>query len=400
MARTASSSLSRAYLLAGTVAIGCYVVAPGVAGSAWLFELVGLSAAVAIAVGIAWFRPRPVLPWVLFLIAEVVFVAGDFFYYTYDLLFPAPADGLYIAYYPLQVAGRLSPIRSRSPGRHSASLLDALIISVGSGLLSWIYLIAPTPTTPRTPGWCRASCRWPTRPWTSCSSRWRCPAGPGRQHPYAGLPAPDREHRVPDRHRRGLRHHRAAGQLQPGQRPGRRLARHLHPVGRRCAASFDARAVEPGSGLDDVAHRRPGRGFSPPRPWSRRPRWLAQSSGDFDGFDVPVAAAASAVLFGLVLTRTLGLVASLREAVSRLERAERRERALRRAATALTAAPDRVRIRQAATDGANELMQGVTGVHVAVELSDEAEPSEPETSALEGVVVPLLTRPPPMASWS
>ncbi len=116
---------------------------PPFAGSPWLLVLVGLSTAVAIAVGIAWYRPRPMLPWVLFIVAQVLFIAGDFFYYTYDLSFPSLADGLYIAYYPLQVAGLLLLIRSRTPGKDWASLLDALIIAVGFGLLSWVYLIEP-----------------------------------------------------------------------------------------------------------------------------------------------------------------------------------------------------------------------------------------------------------------
>ena len=391
MARTASSSWSRAYLLAGTVAIGCYVVAPGVAGSAWLFELVGLSAAVAIAVGIAWFRPRPVLPWVLFLIAQVVFVAGDFFYYTYDLSFPAPADGLYIAYYPLQVAGLVLLIRSRSPGRDSASLLDALIISVGFGLLSWIYLIAPYAHHTEDAGLVSSfvSMAYPTMDVLLLAVAVRLVLGGStRTRAFQLLTASIVCLIVTDVVYGTI-------ELQGSYSLGSALdvgwlatyilwgAGALHPsmrelssqapvsttslTGARVVLLATATLVAPAT-------------------------LVANSLWPIDGFDVPVAAAASAVLFGLVLTRTLGLVASLREAVSRLERAERRERALRRAATALTAAPDRVRIRQAATDGANELMQGVTGVHVAVELSDEAEPSEPETSALEGVVVPLLTQ--------
>lgn len=136
---SASGRASRLYLLAGAGAVGSYLVLPPVVGSTWLFELVGLSAAVAIAIGVTWYRPQPMLPWVLFIVAQVLFVAGDFLYYSYDLPFPALADGFYIAYYPLQVAGLVLLIRSRSPGRDSASLLDALIITFGLGLLSWIF---------------------------------------------------------------------------------------------------------------------------------------------------------------------------------------------------------------------------------------------------------------------
>ena len=114
--------VSRLYLLAGAAAVCCYLVVPPFANSTWLFQLVGLSAAAAITVGVRRYRPQPVLPWVLFIVAQVVFVAGDFFYYTFDLAFPSAADGLYIAYYPLQAAGLLLLIRRRNPGTSSRRL--------------------------------------------------------------------------------------------------------------------------------------------------------------------------------------------------------------------------------------------------------------------------------------
>jgi PAS domain S-box-containing protein len=97
---------------------------------------------------------------------------------------------------------------------------------------------------------------------------------------------------------------------------------------------------------------------------------LANSQWPIEGFSVPVAAAASVVLFGLVLIRMVGLVASLHEAVGRHERAERRETVLRLAATELTAGPDRVLIRRAALDSARALVDGLSDVEIALEISD------------------------------
>ena len=391
MPRTASARWSHAYLLAGVLAIGCYVLAPGVAGSAWLFELVGLSAAAAIAVGIAWYRPRPVLPWVLFLVAQVVFVAGDFFYYTYDLSFPAPADGLYIAYYPLQVAGLLLLIRSRSPGRDSASLLDALIIAVGFGLLSWIYLIAPYAHHTDDAGLVSSfvSMAYPTMDVLLLAVAVRLVLGGGnRTRTFQLLTASIVCLIVTDVVYGAI-------ELQGSYSLGSALdvgwmvtyvlwgAGALHPSMRELSSR--APSAAPSLGGVRVVLLATATLVAPAM-------LVANSLWPIAGFDVPIAAAASAALFGLVLTRTLGLVSSLREAVSRLERAERRERVLRRAATALTAAPDRARIAQAATNGVNELMRGVPGVHVAVQLSDGTVTSLPRSAASESVVVPLSTQ--------
>ena len=40
-------------------------------------------------------------------------------------------------------AGLLLLIRRRSPGRDWASLVDAAIVTIGLGLLSWVFLISP-----------------------------------------------------------------------------------------------------------------------------------------------------------------------------------------------------------------------------------------------------------------
>lgn len=132
-----------AYLIVGVLASTAYFTVPGLEGNGLLFGLIGFSAAVAIVVGMARNRPRQVLPWALFAAAQVSFVAGDFPYYTFHFEFPSPGDMFYLAVYPLLVGGLLLLIRSRSAGRDRASLLDASIITVGLGLLAWVFLIEP-----------------------------------------------------------------------------------------------------------------------------------------------------------------------------------------------------------------------------------------------------------------
>src|SRR4029450_7632033 len=45
--------------------------------------------------------------------------------------------------YLLGVVGYAVLIRSRSPGRDRASLIDATVISTGGGMLAWVFLASP-----------------------------------------------------------------------------------------------------------------------------------------------------------------------------------------------------------------------------------------------------------------
>jgi PAS domain S-box-containing protein len=385
-----SGGVSRLYLLVGGIALGCYLLLPPVVGSTWLFELVGLSAAVAIAVGVAWYRPRPVLPWVLFIIAQVLFVTGDFFYYTYDLSFPSFADGLYIAYYPLQAAGLLLLIRSRTPGKDSASLLDALIITVGFGLLSWVYLIEPYTHGDDNPLSSFVSMAYPCMDVLLLAVAARLFMGNGaRPRAFYLLTASIVCLILTDVAYGAI-------ELDGSYSMGSSL-----DVGWMSTyLLWGAAALHPS--MRELSTRAPATGASLT---GKRILLLAaatliapvtlvtNSQWTSDGFNVPVAAAASAVLFVLVLARMVGLVSSLRDAVGRHQRAERRETVLRHAATALTAAPDREHIRRAAVDGARDLVQGLAKVDIAVEICDRHAPTEAVTIAPpDAVVVSLSTQ--------
>jgi diguanylate cyclase (GGDEF)-like protein/PAS domain S-box-containing protein len=126
-----------------------YLFAPKPINSGPVFNAIGLSAVVAIVVGIRINRIPQKLPWVLFALAQALFVAGDVIAYNYQRFFgrplpyPSVADGLYLAVYPALVAGILLLIRRRLPGRDTAGLLDSLVITLAAGLISWVFLIAP-----------------------------------------------------------------------------------------------------------------------------------------------------------------------------------------------------------------------------------------------------------------
>ena len=114
-----------------------------------LFNVIGLSASVAIVIGARMHDPRQRLPWYLVAIGQALFVAGDVITYNYDRFFgtappfPSIGDLLYLSVYPFLIAGVLLLVRQRSPGRDRASLIDSLIIAIGIGTLSWVFLLAP-----------------------------------------------------------------------------------------------------------------------------------------------------------------------------------------------------------------------------------------------------------------
>ncbi len=116
----------------------------------YLWGLLGLGSAAAITVGIIRNQPTHPLAWIFIAFGITTFALGDI---TYDLLtkylhevnpYPSIADVFYLATYPFLSAGLITMVRSRR--RHdddSGALLDALIITSGLGVLSWIYLIQP-----------------------------------------------------------------------------------------------------------------------------------------------------------------------------------------------------------------------------------------------------------------
>jgi signal transduction histidine kinase len=148
-----------AYLACGAVvAVAYYLVpatdlAPRWAAKIGLYNGLGLSAVAAIAVGVARHRPERPLPWYLFATGLLSYVTADIIFYTYqDILhlevFPSAADVFYLAAYPFLMAGLLLLIRSRSPGADRASLLDALVVTVGVGMVSWVFLVGPLAQAP------------------------------------------------------------------------------------------------------------------------------------------------------------------------------------------------------------------------------------------------------------
>ncbi len=143
----------RAWLLYLAVAYGLlagFALVPGMR-QGWVFNLIAGSSPVAILLAVRMWRPETRTPWYLFALGQALFVAGDVVTYNYstwfdgaELPFPSVGDVLYLSVYPPLVAGILLIIRRRSPGRDRESLIDSLIVAIGVGVISWVFLMGPT----------------------------------------------------------------------------------------------------------------------------------------------------------------------------------------------------------------------------------------------------------------
>jgi diguanylate cyclase (GGDEF)-like protein/PAS domain S-box-containing protein len=137
------------YLVVGGLLTAGYLWVPPLKANGPLINLLGLSSSVAIAVGIYLHRPKARAAWLLFIVGQFLFFAGDLYTYSYPKLFgvevefPSLGDAIYLTVYPALVAGLLLLVRRRNPRGDRAGVIDSLILTVGIGLLSWVFLIAP-----------------------------------------------------------------------------------------------------------------------------------------------------------------------------------------------------------------------------------------------------------------
>jgi diguanylate cyclase (GGDEF)-like protein/PAS domain S-box-containing protein len=113
------------------------------------FGVLGVAPVVAVVAGVRLYRPSCPTAWYLFAAGQFAFTVGDMIFYVHEYLlrqeppFPSVADVFYLATYPCLIVGLLLLVKRRTPGRDRASLVDALIVAVSMGLLSWEFLMVP-----------------------------------------------------------------------------------------------------------------------------------------------------------------------------------------------------------------------------------------------------------------
>jgi len=137
------------YLAAGAVVCALYVFVPPFAGSGPVMNLLGLSAVIAIVVGVRRHRPASPRPWWWFAGGLTLFWLGDLYTYSYprlfgaDVPFPSFGDAVYLLVYPVLMVGLVMLVRRRNPESDRAGVIDSMIMTLGLALPSWVALIEP-----------------------------------------------------------------------------------------------------------------------------------------------------------------------------------------------------------------------------------------------------------------
>jgi diguanylate cyclase (GGDEF)-like protein/PAS domain S-box-containing protein len=114
-----------------------------------IFVALGITGVTGIVLGVFVNRPVHRVPWLMLAAGNLAFAAGEAAQVVLIQLlheqnpFPSIADGFYLAAYPLYAAGLLGFVHRRTSWRDRAALVDALTLTVGLALLSWLFLIEP-----------------------------------------------------------------------------------------------------------------------------------------------------------------------------------------------------------------------------------------------------------------
>ncbi|HEY0535533.1 MAG TPA: EAL domain-containing protein [Actinoplanes sp.] len=110
---------------------------------------IALSATAAVVAGVRRHRPRRALPWLLYGGGILAFGTASFTAIVLSVIrhetaFPSLADAVFVgACFPMLLAGLLMLTRSGAATRDRTSTIDALILTVGAGFLSYTFLISP-----------------------------------------------------------------------------------------------------------------------------------------------------------------------------------------------------------------------------------------------------------------
>ena len=132
----------------GAILIGIYFLLPTPDLQDFAYQVPGMLAVVAVLAGVAIHRPTSRGPWILLAIGLALTSAGDWTWVIMERAyglepFPSVADAFYLSGIGVTGAAIVWLLRGRIPDGDRAGVLDALIVAVGVGLVSWIFLMAP-----------------------------------------------------------------------------------------------------------------------------------------------------------------------------------------------------------------------------------------------------------------
>jgi HPt (histidine-containing phosphotransfer) domain-containing protein len=152
LAMTRGDVSSRRFLLLQLTAIA---VLPLMPDDSWLLVstrvLLGWTAALLVVLGVRRHKPAGAAAYLCFAAGMFMNVSGIFVEKVLATLDPTDtpptwADALWLSIYPALIGGMAILIRRRGKTRDWSAVVDTTIITVGLGLLSWVFLIHPQAT--------------------------------------------------------------------------------------------------------------------------------------------------------------------------------------------------------------------------------------------------------------
>lgn len=132
--------LWRVYYGVGVVAMVLYfALSPD--QKEWLYTAIGVSAALAVVVGVLVHRPAAPLGWLLLAAGQISYAAGDVIYFI--LGEGNIVDGCYLGMYVFLIFALIVFVQRRIPRGDAATLIDPAVLAIAAGVIWWVYLIAP-----------------------------------------------------------------------------------------------------------------------------------------------------------------------------------------------------------------------------------------------------------------
>jgi len=136
------------YLVVGLLALGADLLLPVGFGRDLVCSLIAASAAAAIYESVRRNRPENPRAWYVLVGGMAFWVVGMALYSWHKHAnpiprFPSLADLAFLASCPLFAGALVMFARSRGRERRPTALLDSAIVTLGVGLLSWVFLIQP-----------------------------------------------------------------------------------------------------------------------------------------------------------------------------------------------------------------------------------------------------------------
>lgn len=136
------------YLAVVTFALFWLILTPSTSMRAVIFVVIAASAPVAVLVGVRINQPETPLIWRLIGVGLLLNAVGEALWYFYEFVldtepFPSLADAFYLGAYPPLAAGLICLMKTHSTANNRAALIDAAIVSVAVGLLTWVLVMSP-----------------------------------------------------------------------------------------------------------------------------------------------------------------------------------------------------------------------------------------------------------------